>query len=423
MTRTNLHRSHIVLVLLLAVILIGGAMLVLRSGRLVSPVAEIETSTGEAEPQLLGVSRFEIEGARRRLASELEREPTETEVFAALGHSYFEKKDFERALLCLERVPGNDREHGPGARLRQGFAAYHTHRALLAEACFREYLSLEQPDRPEAREEQRQVLKHLVYLLGVELRFRERAELLEQFVQSGDADEYSLLQYCFPTLLRWNGPRAHTALNEFLEQDPLAGALLAAKVVYLVAYGEVAEAETIIAQLRRDDPSRPAFVTAELYLLKEAARWDEMTLLCAALPVPSESDPWLMNRLRGHWNLNRRNFEAARDCFEVVLQQDPASADAALGMARSLAGLGDDEQQQVWLRRAAAMSRIQNRLGSAVTRTASNEPLLPIIELCLEADLLRPARLLAEFVLERQPDLRAAQTLLQEIVAQEEATP
>jgi tetratricopeptide (TPR) repeat protein len=351
-----------------------------------------------------GVSQRQFDLAARAYQQRYRREPDYFDVISWLAESEFALGEREQARRCFELIPSTHPRYGRAARLQQGEAAIHLHRAREAEQNFREFLQLEHehPQRPPQEAlHARQQLRHL---LEVQLRFEERHELLREMTAAGEADAFETVAYCFPTLLLWNGRQTVTWLEQFLAQDPDDFALRVAHGRYLTSWGQLPEASAVLEKCCAEKPDDLPAQAALLEYWRAQNDWGAMEAVLEKLPPASDADPWLLSRLRGHFCNHLGQYEAALACFDRVLRTDPSCAECRLGQAQAWAGLERPNDRQRALHAANVLARIQNRLGWVQSGANAAQPLSEIAELCLAIDLVDHARIVMRLLERTSPN-------------------
>ncbi len=356
-----------------------------------------ESEPAEAELPA-GLSAEAYQSARVEFFSRYQRVPTRIDALSYAAELALGREDYATAAACFAEIPSAHRQYGHMARYQQGFALLHLNQAHQAERQFREFLALEKKSPQASAKHHQDAMQRLRYILEVELRFRERRDLLAEMHERGLADAFDTLAYCFPTLLRWNGPDAVHWCEGFWKADPRDAKIAAAMARYRVGQGRLDQARELLKGIDPTSAKDPHVRAARLFLYSEAGELLALENMVDSLPPPDEGEPWLLLRMRGQARNRRGQFAEAERCFRMVLKSDPANVASYLGLARACAGQKRLEERKEMLRIADVLGRIQNRLGWVVNETTARQPLTEIAQLCREIGLDRQAELIAELV-------------------------
>jgi tetratricopeptide (TPR) repeat protein len=359
-----------------------------------------------------GVSVDEYAAAKRRWEARFGRSAQPFDILANLADSFTAQEKLANAVACFDAIPTADPVYGLTARLEQAKLLIRLHRAADAEANLRELID---HVHEESRINPRQLVEALDllrFLLEVELRFEERADILRVVHELGAAETFETLAYGFPSTLRWNGPQAVQWLETFWKADPGNIWLRVALGRYRTGEGRLDEARQILEQCRDEHPQSLTVGAAVIACYYEQNDWQSIRQVLEQLPPRSASDPWLLLRMRGHFHNREKQFAEAARCFEQALAGDPANAESLKGVAVAYEGLDRTEERAEALRKLQVMARLQSRLGSALSQEGEVAPLVEIIELCQEIDLHQQARLVAVLVLKIEPSNAVAKDLL-----------
>lgn len=333
------------------------------------------------------------QAAETEFENAYDRKADRNDALSWLGEKSFKAGDWELAQACFQHIPSDTPRYGHIARLYQGRALIKLNEAAKAEQNLLEFMRLEEhsPELPTTH--YAEALLQLQYLYGIELRFEERKQLLGALIELGFLEHEEVLNYCFPSLHRWNGTLAVESLERFVEKDPQHPRLRVALGRYRTGQGRLEEARAILEQCRQEYPNSVSTAAALLALLYEEEAWDQMTAIMDQLPPVDDKHPWLLLRMRGHVYNHREEYTEALDCFDRVLKTNPADPESWLGKGAAYQGLGEREKQQACGDKASEMSRIQNRIGGALGDVKDVEVLADIAEIAADLDLHEEADL------------------------------
>lgn len=355
------------------------------------------------------ITAREYEQAARELTQRYGVEPDRMAVLSWLGDAAVRNGEFEKALACYGEIPRDHRLYGSTARYQEGVALLGLNRAVEAEQRFEQFLKLAEGSPNISPALLANARERLRYIYEVQLRFEERRKVLAANIATGYFDKFDLLKYCFPGLLRWNGPQAVAWLEGFHEQDPDDFRLRVALGRYRTGQGRVQEALELLQMCCRERPRDLTAQAALLENLREQGEVQQMIDIVDRLPDPTASDPWLLLRLRGTVSNQQGSYREAVRCFRFALRSDPADVESCLGLAQAYAGLGEMTKRQEMLDKAQILAVIQNRTGR-VQGTDDVDAVLDVAELCDEADLNEYARIWAWLASKTDPNsLRAKQ--------------
>jgi tetratricopeptide (TPR) repeat protein len=389
--------------------LVGGAVLLALCGvlgyLLYAPQQSSTRAVAESEngpshlPEEVGADDYHQ--AKLQFESRYRKEASHYDVLSWLGEANFRDERWAIASACFSAIPDDTPRYGHIARLYEGRALLKMDRVRPAERSLRKFLELEidSPNRDPAQIGE--ALFQLSYLLGIELRFEDRKAVHLALLQLNLAELEEVLNYCFPSLHRWNGTLAAKALEKFWQADPEDPRLRVALGRYRTGQGRTDEALAILQQCRQDFPKSLTTAGALLACLHERGDWAEMAAIMATLPSPTDTEPWQLLRMRGHFHNHAKQFDEALDCFHRVLKGDAADAESYLGLGAAYAGKQDREKQQAALDTARHLSRIQNRIGWALDQPDDPEALVAIAEVAAEIGLEREAAMVVQYALKR----------------------
>ena len=356
-------------------------------------------------PLLTAELRQEAESKFRQM---YQREPDHFDVVSIAAELAVSRDQLDVANQCFAEIPTSHLLYGPGARFQQGQVLLKLFQAAAAERQFREYL--ESPgleSRPIAQE-------YLRYILEIELRFEERQALLTAKHASGPLIPTEAMFLSFPSLLRWNGELAVDRGRQFYEKDPENPQLQIAWAQYLGGSARADEGLQLIESCLAKDPTNLRALAVKMYLLSELVQDQPLAALVATLPPPQPTDPWMMLRLRGEEALSRNDLDRAEQCYQWLLEADPAFNECYMGLAEIAGKRNQPEQKAKHLEMARRLALIQNRLGGLQFAEA-NDPsfYVTLAEQSLAIGLKPQAQLMAESALMIDPKNTTAQTILQ----------
>jgi tetratricopeptide (TPR) repeat protein len=350
-----------------------------------------------------GITQEEYDSAKQSFEEAYDRAASPVDVFSWLGESSFTHERWKIAAASFAQIPSATLRYGHIARLYEGRALLKLLRAQEAEKNLQEFLALENKSPELSDDHIAEALLQLQYLYGIELRFEDRKVALDDLIKLGQAEVPEVLNYCFPTLHRWNGPQAVVELERFHGNDPKNPRLRVALGRYRMGQGELIEARQILDECHQEYPKSVTTAAALLSCLHEQDAWPEMEAVVDQLPPPADNQPWLLLRMRGHYYLHHQQFEKALDCFERVLKSNPSDVESCLGKAAALGALSEKDDQRKSLEMARELSRIQNRIGWALNQPDDWEALIEIADIAMGIGLQAEARLLVSTGLKRFP--------------------
>lgn len=358
-----------------------------------------------------GVDPAEFTAASAEFKSAYGRKPSEFDTLMLLGEQSVERRNLAQAAACFNAIPTPHLLYGRSARHQQGNVMLLLDRAAEAERQFREFIDLERrlPKSPPGKLVD--AVERLRSVLEVELRFEERRKLIAPIVRAGKGDVFDVIYYCFPSLLRWNGPAAAARLEKFWLADPGNLKLRIALGRYRTGQGRLEEASSILEKCRRDAPKDLSAAAAWLALLRARGEWDRISGELKKLPPPSASEPWLLLLIRGEAYNHQKDYRKAIRCFRFVLQTDPANPECCLGLAAAYAGLHKPVEQKRMLTKANVLARIQNRLGWGQSSPKDVQPFIEIAELCEQIELYEQGFLIARHAARSAPKNAVLQKL------------
>ena len=170
----------------------------------------------------------------------------------------------------------------------------------------------------------RQQLRHI---LEVELRFEERAKLLQPFLERDETDGFETLAVLFPTHLRWNSLIGFEILEKFYERDREQPILQTALGRYYTVQGHLEEARTQLEAAARQLPNDIRIKASLIALLREANDPD-LNRQMDSLPPASPEDPWLLQFQRAEHALHANQFQQAASYYEAIIRRDPTCTQA-----------------------------------------------------------------------------------------------
>ena len=366
-------------------------------------IGQVRRGSAREDPLPAGVSPRDYELARESFEAKYGRKAERIDVVSWLAEWYLFRERLTEAVECFKAIPTSHPQYGRMARYQQGRTLLSLHRAVEAEQQFQELIRLEEASatiKPEYLIDARQRLRHI---LETELRFEERQQLLRGVIARGEADNFELMAYCFPTLLRWNGPGAMQWFDQFRKMSPDDRLLRIAHGRYLTGQGELDEARKVIEDVLREWPDDLSALASLLACLREADDVDELSRRMATLPVQSAQDPWLLLVQRGQYANQNGQPEVASSAFTQLLSQDRTCTEAWAGLAQAALLLNDVSKQNQALKMAAGLSRIQNRLGKITRSPDQPDSFLDVAELCAELALNREGRLFTGYARQLSP--------------------
>lgn len=343
-----------------------------------------------------GLSELEFQRSAETFYRLYGRAPDRLDVLSVAAEAAVAEGRLEQAAELFAAIPSDHPAYGHSARFQAGQVLLRLNRAVEAEKQLREFLNLEGSDpqmKPEYRHDAQQRLR---YILEIELRFRERHELLAGMIDRGEADLIDTQLYLFPNLLRWNGAAAVSQCEAFYANDPDDPYVGAAMGRYRLGQGRIDDATELLEALHQKHPTHLLTAAALLSCHYERRDWDQMGRVAAGLPPAEDSDPWLLSMMRGRLATHRSEFKGAVEHFERLLRDDPANAEACTALAEAYGKLGLDDQRAEQLQRMRGLARLRPLLGAMQEQPDETEPLRQVAAVCEEMGLTSHARLAAQ---------------------------
>lgn len=345
----------------------------------------------------------EAEIARKSFEKQYGRAATRDDVLSWMAEWYLSRKRPADAIVCFDEIPTSHPEYGRMARFQQGRELLSLNRAIEAERQFRDLIPLEEASPtldPKYMLDARQRLRHI---LEVELRFEERHELLKGVIEREEGDNFETVAACFPSHLRWNGPKAVAWLEDFRAVDPNEPVFRTAHGRYLTGQGKLQEARAVLEQLVGEFPENLRAKAALIACLREADAPDELARRIAELPPQAPDEPWLLLLQRGAYAIQNGQGAVALAAYEQVVRQDGTSAQAWQGIAQATRLTGDKEKRAHAIQMAAGLGRIQNHIGKGIQRATDSNSFIDVADVCAEIGLNREGWIMTEFARKLAP--------------------
>lgn len=362
-----------------------------------------------------GVSSEAFDVAAREFEAAQGRRATFFDTLDWLGEREARNGSPALAEACFAAIPVDHPRYGRAARHQRGQVLLRLDRAVEAEREFRTFLDLELASRTRSDEEIVDAIRRLRYILEVELRFEERADLIRRLVESDAGNSYDTMFYCFPDLLFWNGTDAFGELREFHANDPDDPNLTIAHGRFLVARGQLAEGADVLRESAKRWPDDLRAVAGLLEYLDLAGETEALDDRLARLPPVSDEDPWLLLRLRGEYHNRIDEPEVAIDCFQRLLAEDPANNSARQGLAVSYRMTGRNDLRERVLTESSLLTKIQNLLGRGQTEESDADTFLAVARLAAEAGLVDRALYVARLARRLDPESAESKALVTEL--------
>lgn len=289
---------------------------------------------------------------------------TQEAVMLVLAERAAKQSKPELAILCYQKIASATPKLGLVARLEQAKLLVEMNRADQAESVLREYMAAARVAAELQPQQVQEAFKWLTYILSVEIRQEDRKQVLSEQHEIALADPLDSKQLFFPNLLILNSPAGKKKLASFLEADPKNVQLRIANARYRTLEGSYDQALALLDPLRQEYPENLFVAAAMAEVLFENADSSGLSKLISALPSRSDSEPWLLTRMRGESALEAKRWQEALESFEQVLKNDPTNAPAQMGVAKAWAGLGDESKRQVALQRSGIIAEIRVNLSS-----------------------------------------------------------
>ncbi|MDB5345593.1 MAG: hypothetical protein JWP89_3970 [Schlesneria sp.] len=351
-----------------------------------------------------GVSQKDLERAKESFKLKYGRDANRVDALSWLAESYLSRGRAVDAIQCFSKIPTTHPVYGHMARYQQARALLGLHRAVEAEAEFRDLIGVED-QHPEIQAkyliDARQRLRHI---LEVELRFEERQQLLRGTISRGEGDFFEVVAYCFPSHLRWNGPEAMQWIDEFHGADADNHWIKTALGRYRTGQGQLAEARKLLEEVVHDRPTDRWAIAALIACLREMDDQDELSRRFNALPSLAADDPWLLLIQRGQIANEQGRPQDAVAAFELLLKHDSTSSEAWAGLTKSYLELGDLPRRKRALAKSSVLGRLQNNLGKIFRKPEDPDSYLFVLDLCAEIDLIDEGQILSQFVGRLAPD-------------------
>jgi predicted Zn-dependent protease len=367
-------------------------------------VAAIYCGRKYVEPKLpAGVTAQEYRRAREAFELKYRKVADEIDVLSWIAERKLASNDPADAILCFAAIPTAHPKYGHMARYQQGQVLLKLHRAVEAEQQFRELIAAEESApvlEPRLLIVARENLRHI---LEVELRFEERHRLLAGVIERGDEDAFEAVVYCFPTVLRWNGPESIHWLEQFHAASPRNSWLEIALGRYRTGQGRLDEARPILESVSQEQPANLWAAAALIVCLQECGDLDRAGEVVAKLPPQSEDDPWQLLTLRGSFALQNGNADVALAAYDQLLRQVRTCTEAWQGVAQAAQLKNDVERRTKALGMVAGLGRIQNHLGKPLQNAADPNSYLDVADLCVEYNLLTEGALMVRAAIHQAP--------------------
>lgn len=392
-------------------------------GMFIVLVVAVYLARGRQEPKLpVGITVQEYRRAREAYELKYRKVADEIDVLSWVAERKLASNNPGDAISCFEAIPTAHPKYGHMARYQQGQILLKLHRAVEAEQQFRELIAAEEAApalEPRLLIVARENLRHI---LEVELRFEERHRLLTGVIERGDEDAFEAVVYCFPTVLRWNGPESIHWLEQFHAAGPRNSWLEIALGRYRTGQGRLDEARPILERVYQEQPTNLWAAAALIACLQECGDLDRAGELVQKLPPQSDEDPWQLLNLRGSFALQNGNADVAAAAYEQMLRQVRTCTEAWQGLAQASQLKSDVERRTQALGMVAALGRIQNHLGKPLQDAADPKSYLDVADLCSEYNLLREGALMVRAAIHRAPQnerVLAARNAIRERLAKE----
>ncbi|MCA9062340.1 MAG: hypothetical protein KDA96_04760 [Planctomycetaceae bacterium] len=311
-----------------------------------------------------GVTREQYHHAAGMYYQQFGREPNREETLMMLGEHLVQTDQPATAIACFEQIPTDHASYGASARLQQAQLYLRLDQAAQAEDHFRQFLNL--VESPEGRQSPLATPLHigtarrwLVYLMAVELRFEERHQILQRMIRDEQFDVYEAKQYYFPTLLIWHSSLGSGRVDQFLQHDATNPRLLLAKARYLLEGDDVDSAQELLDSLSSEFPEDLSIRAAQIKCHYEQGNSDAMGEILAAMPTYSESEPWLLTRMRAEYAAEVARWDEAEGFYRLILEKIPADPGSHAGLARVLSKLERSEECDVLQQRSLLLAKIR----------------------------------------------------------------
>ena len=325
------------------------------------------------DPLPEGVTVEQFAKAAEQFRNQYEREPDRMDVLSFAGELAMVDGRHKDAVACFATIPSAHPAYGLSARLQEGHAFLKLNRASAAEKSLREFLTLATRAPGVAQENVFAARKQLAFLLSVELRLEERQAVLRAAHETGAGDVRDSKQCFFPHLLLWNSETGSKRLARFLKVDPQNRHLRIAHARYIASRGQLEEAITQLDGVLGETPDNVRAVSALLECFFLADDWVRFNDLYKMFPDYQVAEPWLMTRMRGHWEMHNKEWKNAAERFRQVLAADRTNPWAQRGLAQALKGLGEEESAWEATTRSAVIAKIRADLGRSEDSASLNE--------------------------------------------------
>jgi len=365
------------------------------------PIAETLT------PEMLSAAQQQFESTYKRKADKYD-------TLSWLGELAGRAGRLRHAITAFSRIPSSHPRYGHSARYQQAQYLMKLNRVRDAEENLHEFLQLESENQQMKAAHTESALWQLNYLYGIELRLKRRHKVLAVIHRMGKARIEESLGYCYPSLHRWNGSDAVTAVEEFLKVDPGDFYLRLALGRYRTMRGRIEDAWKILQECYTEQPDNLQLAGARAECLVEQDDMQAVDKLLAELPAVAATDPLLLLNIRGRYYHRQEQYKTAIECFEYAIKTDPSNAEAYLGLARAYSALKQTAKQKETLHITRGLARIQNRIGGAQEDVSTAAALQEIIEISFDIGLEQEARIMLETAIRDLPDYEPFKRLQRE---------
>ncbi len=351
-------------------------------------------SAGAAGGLPAGVTQAQYDRAARMFRNFYPgQEPDRLDTYSMAGELAVNEEQLDEAVHWFDAIPTSHPKYGLPARLQAGAALIQLHRLAAAERNLREYWQVMKQSETVNLPHLLDAFKRLEYLLSLEIRLEERADLLIEVHRAGLADIRDSKHLFFPNLLILNSTTGRETIQAALREDPTSVKLRIARARYLTLEGAYDEAIAMWQTLQTEEPENRAVLAGLLEAYWEANEIEPFEQLAAELPSYQDSEPWLLTRMRGEAAVLADRHQDAINHFQNLLARDPTNPPAQMALAAAWGRVGDKERQQAALQRAATLAEIRVNLTNVQGDTI--KALDELVEKCQQIEFAPAAEMFA----------------------------
>ncbi len=305
--------------------------------------------------------------------------------------------DLQQATACYEMISSQDDRHGLQALFEYSVMRFENNLAPQAEQGFLTLLQRHREGEPVPLRQLLIARRSLSLLYGLQMRLTERAAILQQLIDSRQADIHEVKYFFFPSLMIWQNAWGAERIDQYLSQTPSDISLQAAAARYLAGQGQPDLAREKLLALHGQDPLNLDLTSWLLEICLDLNDLDMFEQIIRDLPPVSAAEPTLLTQMRGEWYLKKQDWAAAESQFREVLKRDIAHSQATMGLARVLDQTGQPDERDKFLRRASVIAEL--RVGLTVANPGQTEALIKVSRWCRELQMTAAAEAFEFFAL------------------------